>query len=150
MLIILSTYDTKGFLMLDAQDYDTISVWHAPFTFVCREWRCDIHWFNILNRLGFCKKTTTPLEANLSKMPNNWTSLNLGMPFTSFHVFHYLWLIFVGDICVRAHSIKNHFMLKIKWLINFKSIYFEQIVQIVVMIITYGRSLMISWWFCND
>jgi hypothetical protein len=97
------------------------SMWHAPFIFVCREWRCDIHWFNILNRLGFCKKTTTPLEANLSKMPN-WTFLNLGMPFTSFHIFHYLWLIFVGDFCVRVHSIKKHFMLEIKWLINFKSI----------------------------
>lgn len=149
MLIILSTYDTKGFLMLDAQDYDTIQCDMHLLFLLCRKWRCDIHLFNILNRLGFCKKTTTPLEANLSKMPN-WTSLNLGMPFTSFHLFHYLWLIFVGDICVRTHSIKKHFMLEIKWLINFKSIYFEQIVGIVVMIITYGRSLMISWWFFND
>jgi len=49
------------------------------------------------------------LEANLSEAASR-TSPGLGTPAASLQLFRYLWLIFVGDICVKAYSIKEHFL----------------------------------------
>jgi hypothetical protein len=82
-------------------------VWHAPFIFVCTDWRCDIHWFNILNRLVFCKKTTTPLEANLLKCPIGLLlTLACLLPLFTFSTIYgsSLWVTFVSR-CILSKNI---------------------------------------------
>lgn len=86
------------------------SVWHrCAFCFCIQRMRVWNSLTGYLSRSGFCRKATTPLEANLSEAASR-TSPGLGTPAASLQLFRYLWLIFVGDICVKAYSIKEHFL----------------------------------------
>jgi cell division protein FtsW (lipid II flippase) len=69
VLIILSTYDTKGFLLLDAQDYDMIQCdMHLLFLYAKNEgvtFTDSISWIG----LGFARKQPHPWKQTFLKWP---------------------------------------------------------------------------------